>query len=103
MGDGGGGLPSIWHGRFYSQSTFVLPAMNMHVLLVTGCTLPVSSAKAELSFSGLPKIKAGRPTSETGCLSKGRVSRHSVCRILDFAKPLKTQTNGRFPSFNRTL
>ena len=30
---------------------------NIRVLLIIGCTLPVSSAEAELSFSGLRRIK----------------------------------------------
>ena len=31
---------------------------NIRVLLIIGCTLPVSSAKAERSFSGLRRIKS---------------------------------------------
>jgi len=31
---------------------------NIRVLLIIGCTLPVSSAEAERSFSGLRRIKS---------------------------------------------
>ncbi|CAH3121597.1 unnamed protein product [Pocillopora meandrina] len=52
---------------------------NIRVLLIIGCTLPVSSAEAERSFSGLRRINH---ISETGCLMSGYQDLHSCTYIM---------------------